>query len=202
MIRPYIKRDVKGPPGPIVVVSEGTHVDRAVFNFITHILYDRPCESTEEIEKVWSIMSKSDKQIGKLLGSMDVTVESLGDRKFTLIEMPSLLHLDNDQYRLTDVGEGLEVLDLLKLGKEKLSEEEYLWMLEHLYDKSTIDQHIDLMVKMGILEAIPIVIAAVSYDVVLPGGIVISGELDLSDLGEDVVEMVRRRILEKEKDYI
>lgn len=70
MIVPHIEKGVKGHAAPIVVVSEGSHVDRAMFNCITHILFDRPCESTAEIDEVWEIQCSCEDQIIALLGNM------------------------------------------------------------------------------------------------------------------------------------
>ena len=69
-IEPLIKEGVKGHPGPIVTISEGSHIDRAVFNFVTHVLYDRPCETSEEIDEVWELMGKLSDEIQALLTAM------------------------------------------------------------------------------------------------------------------------------------
>lgn len=85
MIRPYIKEGVKGHAMPIVLLSEGSHVDRAMFNCIAHILYDRPCETTEEIDEVWNQQMDSEKEIMKFLKSIKKTVKA-EKRHFKLVE--------------------------------------------------------------------------------------------------------------------
>ena len=52
LIEHYIDEDVVGPASIIVPISEDLMM-RAVFNGIARHLYDRPLQSTEEMEEVW-----------------------------------------------------------------------------------------------------------------------------------------------------
>ena len=88
MIEPHIKEGTKGHAFPIVCISEGSHVDRAVFNFIAHVFYDRPCETTEEIDEVAEVQMTCNKEIMKLLKAMPTRDYKANPRKFRLTEQP------------------------------------------------------------------------------------------------------------------
>ena len=86
MIRPYIIEGVKGRAAPVVMLSEGSHVDVAIFNCLSHIIYDRPCETTEEIDIVWSQQMVSNDEIMKFLESLDMKVTT-SEKRFRLGEI-------------------------------------------------------------------------------------------------------------------
>lgn len=86
MIQPHIREGVEGHAIPIVLLSEGSHVDRAMFNCLAHILYDRPCETAEEIDEVWSQQVDSEREILSLLKSVKKPVGA-EKRLFKLVEI-------------------------------------------------------------------------------------------------------------------
>jgi hypothetical protein len=86
MIRPHIKEGVAGKAVPICIISEGSHVDRAIFNCLVHIMYDRPLESSEEIDAVWEQQMASEAGIMKLLKSIKKPVQENPGR-YKLIEV-------------------------------------------------------------------------------------------------------------------
>ena len=86
MIKPHIKEGIKGHAMPIVAISEGSKVDRAIFNCITHILHDRPCESTEEIDKVWEVQCDLEDQIMALLKAMPAVSGEGHPTEYRLVE--------------------------------------------------------------------------------------------------------------------
>ena len=52
MLKPHIEDGVKGDAIPIALISE-SFVDRAVFNFIVHVRYNRELRTSEEINDIW-----------------------------------------------------------------------------------------------------------------------------------------------------